>query len=109
MSDLISLSDEAFDKAIGEASNPVLVDFWAPWCQPCKALTPILEEIAQEYQGKVTIYKMNVDDHKEAATKFGVRGIPTLIIFKEGEAVATKVGSLTKSQLASFIDSNLQG
>jgi len=108
MSQLISaISDAEFDTEVLHASVPVLVDFWAEWCGPCKMLAPILEAVAEEYAGKVKIVKVNVDQNPDTPAKFGIRGIPTLILFKNGEAAATKVGALSKSQLTSFLDSSL--
>jgi thioredoxin 1 len=108
MSELIaSISDADFETEVLHASVPVLVDFWAEWCGPCKMIAPILETVAAEYQGKVKIMKVNVDQNPETPAKFGIRGIPTLILFKNGEAAATKVGALNKSQLTSFLDSSL--
>jgi thioredoxin 1 len=108
MSELIaSISDADFDTEVLHATVPVLVDFWAEWCGPCKMIAPILETVAAEYQGKVKIMKVNVDQNPETPAKFGIRGIPTLILFKNGEAAATKVGALNKSQLTSFLDSSL--
>ena len=108
MSDHITtLTNENFDSTINDAQTPVLVDFWDEWCGPCKMIAPVLEELATEYDGRLTIAKLNVDDHREATEKFNIRGIPTLILFKNGEPEATKVGALSKSQLAAFIDSNI--
>jgi len=108
MSDsIIQVTDEDFDTNVLSADGPVLVDFWAAWCGPCKMIAPVLNELAETYAGKITIAKMDVDASKEVPAKFNIRGIPTLIIFKNGEAAATKVGALTKSQLVEFIDSNL--
>lgn len=108
MSDQITtLTNDNFDSIIKDAQTPVLVDFWAEWCGPCKAIAPVLEELATEYADRLTIAKLNVDDHCEATEKFNIRGIPTLILFKNGEPEATKVGSLSKSQLAAFLDSNI--
>jgi thioredoxin 1 len=106
MSDAIKhVSDSSFDADVIQASGPVLVDYWAEWCGPCKMIAPILEEAAGTYQGKITIAKLNVDDNNATAAKYGIRGIPTLMLFKNGEVVATKVGALSKSQLTAFIDS----
>lgn len=108
MSDAIQhVSDSSFDADVLQANGPVLVDYWAEWCGPCKMIAPILEEIAGTYAGKIKIVKLNVDDNNATASKYGIRGIPTLMLFKDGQPVATKVGALSKSQLASFIDSSL--
>ncbi|MDB4021423.1 thioredoxin TrxA [Litorivicinus sp.] len=108
MSDQITiLTNENFESILKDSQTPVLVDFWAEWCGPCKMITPILEELATEYSGRLKIAKLNVDDHKEATEQFNIRGIPTLILFKNGEPEATKVGALSKSQLAAFLDSNI--
>lgn len=106
MSDnIVQISDSSFEKDVLQADGPVLVDFWAEWCGPCKMIAPVLEELADEYAGKLKVCKLNIDSNPETAPKFGVRGIPTLIIFKNGQAESTKVGALSKSQLAAFIDS----
>lgn len=106
MSDnIVQISDASFEQDVLKASGPVLVDFWAEWCGPCKMIAPVLEELAEEYDGKLTIAKLNIDSNSETAPKYGVRGIPTLIIFKNGEVAGTKVGALSRTQLASFIDS----
>ncbi|AKQ34034.1 thioredoxin TrxA [Candidatus Coxiella mudrowiae] len=102
-----STLDDNFDKDVLKADKPVLVDFWAEWCQPCKMISPIVEEIAKEYSGRVKVFKMNVDDNMETPAKYGIRGIPSLLIFREGDVIATKVGALSKSQLAAFLDENL--
>jgi thioredoxin 1 len=108
MSDsIVEVSDSSFDSQVLQADMPVLVDFWAPWCGPCKAIAPILDEVATEYQGKLIVAKINIDDNPESPVKYGVRGIPTLLLVKDGQVAATKVGALTKSQLTAFIDSNL--
>ena len=101
------VTDASFEQDILNSSQPVLLDFWAEWCGPCKALTPVVEEVAKLYDGRVTFTKMNVDDNEETPVKYGVRGIPTLILFKNGEVVNTRVGGATKSQLQAFLDSHL--
>lgn len=103
----LAISDSSFQKDVLDSATPVLVDFWAPWCGPCKMIAPLLDEIATEYSGKLAVAKMNVDDNSEIPTKFAVRGIPTLMIFKNGKLEATKVGALSKSQLTAFIDAHL--
>jgi len=100
-------TDADFEIDVLQSKVPVLVDFWAEWCQPCRMIIPIVEEIAKEYNGKVKVYKMNVDDNTEVPAKYGVRGIPSLLIFKDGDVVSTKVGALTKSQLMAFLDENI--
>ena len=100
-------SDASFEADVLQADLPVLVDFWAEWCQPCKMISPIVDDIASEYSGRVKVVKMNVDDNAETPAKYGVRGIPSLLIFREGNVVATRVGALSKSQLAVFLDENI--
>ncbi len=107
MSEVIHVSDSEFDSQVLKAQGSILVDFWAEWCGPCKMIAPILDEIANEYQGKLTVVKINIDENPATPKRYGVRGIPTLLIFKGGEVEATKVGALSKGQLAQFIDSNL--
>ena len=107
-SDLIThLTDATFEAEVLQASAPVLVDYWAEWCAPCKMIAPILDEVAAAYQGKLKVAKMNVDENRDIPAKFGIRGIPTLMVFKDGKVAATKVGALNKAQLSAFIDSNL--
>ena len=107
-SDLIKhITDATFEADVLQSSQPVVVDFWAEWCGPCKMIAPILDEVAGAYEGKLQITKMNVDENSDTPAKYGIRGIPTLMLFKNGAVVATKVGALSKSQLAAFIDSHL--
>jgi thioredoxin 1 len=107
-SDLIKhITDASFDADVLNASQPVLVDYWAEWCGPCKMIAPILDEVAKDYDGRLNVAKMNVDQNREVPAKFGIRGIPTLMIFKGGQLAATKVGALSKAQLTAFIDGNL--
>lgn len=108
MSDkIVHVSDEAFESDVLNADQPVLVDYWAEWCGPCKMIAPVLEEIAEEYAGKVKIAKLNIDENPATPPKYGIRGIPTLMLFKGGNVEATKVGAVSKSQLSAFLDSNL--
>ena len=100
-------TDATFDADVLQSKIPVLVDYWAEWCGPCKAIAPILDEVATGYEGKLQIAKMNVDENREIPAKFGIRGIPTLMLFKDGQLAATKVGALSKSQLTAFIDQQL--
>ncbi|PRD65638.1 thioredoxin TrxA [Malikia granosa] len=101
------VTDATFETEVINAGSPVLVDFWAEWCGPCKMIAPILDEVATSYQGKLQVAKMNVDDNREVPAKFGIRGIPTLMVFKDGQLAATKVGALSKAQLTAFIDQQL--
>jgi len=108
MSELIqNVSDASFEAQVLQAEGPVLVDYWAAWCGPCKIIAPLLDEAAKQYEGRVTIAKLNVDENPDTAAKFGVRGIPTLMLFKDGKPAATKVGALSKSQLAAFLDESV--
>ena len=108
MSDkIVQLTDDSFEADVLQASGLVLVDFWAEWCGPCKMIAPVLDEIATEYEGKVTVGKLNIDQNADTPPKYGVRGIPTLLLFKGGEIVDTKVGALSKTQLKEFLDKNL--
>ena len=101
------VTDATFEAEVLQSEQPVLVDYWAEWCGPCKMIAPILDEIATEYAGKLKVAKVNIDDNQETPAKYGIRGIPTLMVFKNGNIEATKVGALSKSQLAAFIDSAL--
>lgn len=105
--DIKHVSDSGFDSDVLKSDLPVLVDYWATWCGPCKMIAPILEEVASEYAGRVTVAKLDVDENPETAAKYGVRGIPTLMLFKDGKVSATKVGAMSKSQLTSFLESSL--
>ena len=104
---ILHTSDEGFDTDILQSEKPVLVDYWAEWCGPCKMIAPILEEVASEYGEKIKVCKMNIDENQETPPRYGIRGIPTLILFKNGEVEATKVGALSKTQLQSFLDDNI--
>jgi len=104
---IVYISDASFDQDVLSSDKAVLVDFWAEWCGPCKMIAPILDDIASEYEGKLTVAKLNIDENPATPPRYGVRGIPTLMLFKNGEVEATKVGAVSKSQLAAFIDSNL--
>ena len=107
-SDLIKhTSDATFDADVIKSATPVVVDFWAEWCGPCKMIAPILDDVAGAYQGKLQITKMNVDETRDIPAKYGIRGIPTLMIFKDGQLAATKVGAMSKAQLTAFIDQQL--
>ncbi len=101
------VSDASFEADVLQPGSAVLVDYWAEWCGPCKMIAPILDEVAGAYQGKLTIAKMNVDENREIPAKFGIRGIPTLMLFKDGQLAATKVGAMSKAQLTAFIDQQL--
>jgi thioredoxin 1 len=104
---IVHLSDDTFENDVLKSPVPVLVDFWADWCGPCKMIAPLLDEIAGEYKGRLKVAKLNIDQNNRTPPTFGIRGIPTLLLFKNGEVEATKVGALSKSQLVAFVDSNL--
>lgn len=104
---ILHVTDESFEQDVLGSDSPVLVDYWAEWCGPCKAIAPILDEIAAEYDGKLRIAKLNIDDNPLTPPKYHIRGIPTLMLFKEGNPAATKVGAVSKSALSAFIDSNI--
>jgi len=101
------LSDDSFEQEVLQSQIPVLVDYWAEWCGPCKMIAPILDDISKEYEGRIKVAKLNIDENQNTPPKYGIRGIPTLMLFKNGNVEATKVGALSKSQLTAFIDSNI--
>ncbi|RMD70043.1 MAG: thioredoxin TrxA [Gammaproteobacteria bacterium] len=104
---IIEVTDSDFEDKVLKSEKPVLVDFWAEWCGPCKVIAPVLEEIAKDYEGKLVVAKLNIDDNPQTPPKYGIRGIPTLILFKNGNVEAIKVGAVSKSQLSAFLDSHL--
>ncbi len=104
---IIHTSDDAFEQDVLQSQLPVLVDYWAEWCGPCKMIAPILDDLSKDYAGRLKIAKLNIDDNQHTPPKYGIRGIPTLMLFKNGNVEATKVGALSKSQLTAFIDSNI--
>ena len=101
------VTDDSFDPEVLQSATPVLVDYWAEWCGPCKMIAPILDEVAKEYSGKLKVAKLNIDDNQATPPKYGIRGIPTLMLFKNGEVAATKVGALPKSQLQDWLEQNI--
>ncbi len=108
MSELIvHITDDSFESDVLQSGQPVLIDYWAEWCGPCKMIAPVLDEIAKEYDGRLKVAKLNIDENPNTPPRYGIRGIPTLMLFKNGEVEATKVGAVSKSQLVAFIDSNL--
>ena len=108
MSDNISaISDDTFEQEVLKSDSPVLVDYWAEWCGPCKMMAPVLDEVADEYKSKMKFAKLNIDDNPNTPPKYGIRGIPTLMLFKDGKVEATKVGAISKSQLSAFLDEHL--
>ena len=107
MADISHTTDASFESDVLNSDLPVLVDYWAEWCRPCKVIAPVLEEIAAEYDGKMKVCKLDIDANGETPPKYGIRGIPTLMLFKNGNVEATKVGALSKSQLSAFLDSNI--
>lgn len=104
---IVNVTDASFEAEVLKSNVPVLLDFWAPWCGPCKMIAPVLEELAEEFGDNVKIAKMNVDENQITPAEFGVRGIPTLIVFKDGKSVATKVGALAKNQLSAFVNASI--
>jgi thioredoxin 1 len=101
------VSDSTFDADVLKSAGPVLVDFWAEWCGPCKAIAPVLDELAQTMEGKVTVAKLNIDENPQTTRKYGVRGIPTLMLFKDGQVAATKIGALPKSKLVEWVETSI--
>ncbi len=106
-SQIVNVSDDTFETEVLNSSTPVLVDYWAEWCGPCKMIAPILDDVVGEYSDRLKVCKLNIDENPSTPPKFGIRGIPTLMLFKDGAVEATKVGALSKSQLTAFLDSNL--
>ena len=107
MSKIVHITDESFEEEVLKSTQPVLIDYWAEWCGPCKMIAPVLEEIAADYDGRLKVVKLNIDENPETPPRYGIRGIPTLMLFKNGNVEATKVGAVSKSQLTAFIDGNM--
>jgi len=104
---IVYVTDASFESEVLKSTTPVLVDYWAEWCGPCKMIAPILDDVAREYAGKLKIAKLNIDENQDTPPKYGIRGIPTLMLFKNGDVAATKVGALSKGQLTAFLDANV--
>jgi len=104
---IVYVTDSTFESEVLKSTTPVLVDYWAEWCGPCKMIAPILDDVAREYAGKLKIAKLNIDENQDTPPKYGIRGIPTLMLFKNGDVAATKVGALSKGQLTAFLDANV--
>ena len=104
---IVHISDESFEEEVLQSERPVLIDYWAEWCGPCKMIAPVLDEIANEYSDRLKVVKLNIDDNPQTPPKYGIRGIPTLMVFKNGQVEATKVGTVSKAQLTAFLDQNL--
>ena len=104
---IVHISDESFEEEVLQSERPVLIDYWAEWCGPCKTIAPVLDEIAPKYSDRLKVVKLNIDDNPQTPPKYGIRGIPTLMVFKNGQVEATKVGSVSKAQLTAFLDDSL--
>ena len=104
---IVHISDESFEEEVLQSERPVLIDYWAEWCGPCKMIAPVLDEIATEYSDRLKVVKLNIDDNPQTPPKYGIRGIPSLMIFKNGEVEATKVGAVSKAQLTAFLDDSI--
>jgi thioredoxin 1 len=104
---IVHISDESFEEEVLQSERPVLIDYWAEWCGPCKMIAPVLDEIAAEYSDRLKVVKLNIDDNPQTPPKYGIRGIPTLMVFKNGQVEATKVGAVSKAQLTAFLDDSL--